>query len=77
MRVYPEIVMSMLSGMTPEQILAFKPSLEVQQRASELAYSLNYGTLTADERAELEHFREIDSIIRLAKVKAHKHVKNG
>ena len=74
MRVYTSIVTSMLSGMSPEQILSFKPSEEAQTRVSELLWLLNSGTISPDERAELTHHMEVDSIIRLAKAKAKKHM---
>jgi len=76
MNAYTDIVDFVLLGKTPEQILAFKPSDEAQIRVNELTIALKNDTITPDERAELNHHREIDTIIRLAKAKARKHVQN-
>lgn len=76
MRAYTNIVTSVLSGMFPEQILSFKPSEEAQTRVSELLWLSNSGTISPDEQAELTRHTEVDSIIRLAKARAKKHVQS-
>lgn len=76
MNAYADIVDFMLLGKTPEQILAFRPSDEAQNRVDELITALKNDTITPDERAELNHHREIDTIIRLTKAKARKHVQS-
>jgi hypothetical protein len=77
MQVYAKVVTSMLTGMTPEQVLAFKPTAEMQDRASELLHTLKSSKLTPDKLAELNHLREVEAIIRLAKARAYQHVKIG
>lgn len=76
MNVYADIVTSMLAGMSPDQILAFKPSESSQTRVSELLWLSNSGNISPDERAELTHYMEVESVIRLAKARARKYVQS-
>lgn len=76
MNAYVDLVDFMVAGMTPEQILAFKPSEAAQNRVNELLWLSSSGQLSPDERAELNHHMEVESIVRLAKAKAKKHVEN-
>lgn len=56
--------------MTPEEILAFQLSETEQQRLDDLIERNNAGLLTAEEKAELQHFADIERTMSLLKVKA-------
>jgi hypothetical protein len=67
---YFEIIDFIAAGTTPEAVAAFRPSPEAQQRVSELIEREKESDLSRDERAELEHFMELEHILRMAKAKA-------
>jgi hypothetical protein len=59
--------------LTPQQaqrILAIKPTDELLARVRELANKANDGTLTEQERAEYEHYVDVDDVIGILKAKA-------
>ena len=76
MNAYAEFIDFIVEGMTPEQIIAYKPSDKAQQRVDELVWALKNDTIDPDERAELNHHVELEHIIRMAKAKARQHVQN-
>ena len=67
---YFEIVEFIAAGTTPESVASFRPSLEAQQRFAELIEREKDGELSLDEKAELDHFEELEHILRMAKAKA-------
>lgn len=68
--IYNEIVDYLVEKATPQEILAFQASDSARRRAEELFERSNEGTLTPDERVELEHIVEIESLMSLLKAKA-------
>ena len=60
---------------TPEQIVAFHPSLEVAERAYELIHSDRDGELSEDERKELESYLVIEALMELIKPEAHRQLR--
>ena len=55
---------------TPEQIVAFRPSAEVAERAYELIQVEREGPLTEEERQELESYVVIEYLMELVKLEA-------
>ena len=68
--VYLEIVDFFASGTTPQTVVDFQPSAAAQQRALELLELSKRGQLTPEQEAELEHFTELEHILRMAKARA-------
>jgi hypothetical protein len=68
--LYMEFLDLVAAGTTPEEIIAFRPSLEAQHRVSELIDREKEVGLTAEETAELDKFMEFEHIVRMAKAKA-------
>lgn len=66
-----EIVRFLASGPTPEQIVAYHPSPEASERAYALIAAERAGTITADERAELDQSVYLEHMMRLIKAEAH------
>jgi hypothetical protein len=60
---------------TPEQIIAFHPSSEVAERAYELIHAERDGSLTEEERQELESYMMIEYLMELVKLEAHKQLR--
>src|SRR5438105_12559533 len=67
---YFEIIEFIAAGTTPEAVVHFRPSSEAQQRVVELIEREREGSLSVDEKAELDHFVELEHILRMAKAKA-------
>lgn len=70
MPAYERLVSSIVDGMTPEEILAFKVSDEEQERAEYLLDQNNEGKLTPEEDAELQQMLYFDRFVSLLKAKA-------
>jgi hypothetical protein len=68
--VYLEIVDFFASGTTPQAIIDFKPSPAAQRRAQELLELAKEGQLNPEQESELEHFTELEHILRMAKARA-------
>lgn len=65
-----EIVRFLASGPTPEQIVAYHPSSEASDRAYTLIAAERAGTMSADERAELDQSVYLEHMMRLIKAEA-------
>jgi hypothetical protein len=60
---------------TPEQIVAFHPSSEVAERAYELIHADRDGSLTEEERKELDSYLVIEQLMGLIKLEAHQELR--
>ena len=65
-----EIVDFIANGTTPSQVADYRPSPESQRRVAELLERDRAGSLSADEKAELDHYVELEHILRMAKIRA-------
>ncbi len=71
------IIEVLTSRPSPEQILALRPSLELQTRASELLSRGKQATLSSQEAAELERYLLLEHLVRMAKANAYRHRAQG
>ncbi|MFN5272198.1 MAG: hypothetical protein ACK5E3_03280 [Planctomycetota bacterium] len=71
-RAYSDIVDFIASGTTPQTVVAFCPSIDSKDRVADLIAREKTSELTAQERSELDHYLQIEHIMRLAKAKARK-----
>ena len=69
-RVYEEIVDFIAGGSTPDDVAGWSPSQEARNRAAELVEGDKTGRLSPDEQAELNHYLELEHLMRLAKARA-------
>ena len=69
-RVYEEIVDFIASGSTATQVARFAPSKRTKERVWHLLARAKEGTLSPTERTDLEHYLQVEHIMRLAKAKA-------
>ena len=67
---YLEIIEFIAAGTTPETVVNYRPSPDAQQRIAELMEREREGGLSSADQAELEHFMELEHILRMAKAKA-------
>lgn len=71
---YDEIIDFIASGTTPDSVIAFHPSAETKARVEDLLYREKTEGLSAEETAELEHFLQLEHLMRLAKARARKYL---
>jgi hypothetical protein len=57
-------------------VVAFRPSEAVKARVADLIDREKTEGLTADETAELNHYMQLEHLMRLAKARARKHLVN-
>ncbi len=69
-KAYEEIVDFIAAGTTPRDVIAFRPSEESQERVSDLLSREKDGELSATEKSELDHYLQIEHLMRLAKARA-------
>lgn len=67
--IFEEIADVIASGAGRESLLRYRPSPAAQERASELLEKNRQGTLTEDERDELDEFVQADEFMRLLKAR--------
>jgi hypothetical protein len=70
-----EIAQFLANHPTPEQIIAFHPSSEVAERAYELIHTERDGSLTEEERKELDSYLVIEYLMELVKLEAHRQLR--
>ena len=75
--VYGEIIEFLAGGTTPAEIVAFRPSEAARRRVSDLIQREKEGLLSPDETIELEHYLELEHIMRLARAHARHHLTTG
>ncbi|HEV7587373.1 MAG TPA: hypothetical protein VGO40_04525 [Longimicrobium sp.] len=69
-RAYAELVEFIAANTAPAKLIAFRPSKETRSRVAELVGREKVGGLSRDEASELDHFVEIEHLMRLAKARA-------
>ena len=72
---YKEIVDFIAAGTTPHDLVEFHPSKAAKQRVGNLITQEKNEGLTAEETAELSHYMQLEHLMRLAKARAHHHLK--
>ena len=74
---YLEIIDFIAAGSTSEAVADFHPSPEAQRRVAELIEREKEEGLSPEEVAELDHFMELEHILRMAKAKARQILARG
>jgi hypothetical protein len=74
---YFEIIEFIAAGTTPDAVAQFLPSPEAQRRVAELIEREKEEGLSQEEVAELDHFMELEHILRMAKAKARQILARG
>jgi hypothetical protein len=69
-KAYDEIVDFIAAGSTPLGVSKFSPSAEAKARVIELVERSKSDSLSAAEALELEHYRQLEHLMRLAKARA-------
>jgi hypothetical protein len=73
-RAYEEVIDFIAAGTSPDLVADFRPSEATKQRVAELVQREKTNSLTADETSELEHYVQLEHLMRLAKARARRHL---
>jgi hypothetical protein len=70
LRAYEEVIDFIAAGASPTEVSEFTASQASRNRVADLIAGEKTTGLSADETKELEHYLELEHIMRLAKAKA-------
>jgi len=73
-RAYEEVIDFIAKGGSPGTVVAFRPSEEAKARVADLVTREKVNGLTAEEKSELDHYVELEHIMRLAKARAQQYL---
>ena len=73
-RAYEEIIDFIAAGTTPSGIIAFQPSEEAKARVADLIHREKTTGLSPEETTELNHYLQLEHLMRLAKARARTHL---
>lgn len=73
-RAYEEVVDFIAAGTNPTDMAAFHPSTAAKERVAQLIRLEKALSLTPDEKSELDHYTQLEHIMRLAKARARRHI---
>lgn len=73
-RAYDEFVEFIAAGSSPQNLIAFRPSEKTKKRVFDLIEREREESLSPDEKSELDHYLQIEHLMRLAKAKARKYL---
>lgn len=77
MKAYEEIIEFIASGTTPGNVAAFRPSEEAKERVADLIQREKNSEISSEEESELNHYLQLEHLMRLAKARAHQHIDHG
>jgi hypothetical protein len=69
-RAYDEFVEFIAAGTTPKSVAEFQPSDTAKSRVADLTRREKTSGLTPEECSELDHYLQLEHIMRLAKARA-------
>lgn len=67
---YEEIVDFIAAGTTPQTVAHFEPSQQTKDRVADLLHREKTTGLAPDEASELDHYLELEHLMRMAKARA-------
>jgi hypothetical protein len=76
MKPYEELV-QFIASLSPREVVDFKPSEPSRQRVWELIERQKASPLPAEDKSELDHYLEIEHLMRLAKARARQLLAHG
>ncbi len=76
-RAYEEVVDFIAAGSDAAGVVEFRPSEAATRRVAELVEREKEDSLTADERSELDHYLQLEHLMRLAKARARRYSAHG
>lgn len=77
MKAYEEIVEFIARGTTPNNVAAFRPTEKTRERIADLIQREKASGILPEEESELNHYLQLEHLMRLAKARARQHLANG
>lgn len=74
MRAYDETIDFIAAGPSSRSVAMFRPSEETRSRVAELIRREKTEGLSTDEASELDHYQQLEHVMRLAKARAKRHL---
>jgi len=74
LRAYDEVI-DFIATVNPGKVIAFRPSEATKQRVSDLIHREKTVGLSPDEKAELDHYMWLEHVMRIAKIRARRLLK--
>jgi DNA-binding transcriptional ArsR family regulator len=74
-RAYEEVIEFIAAGSDPRRVADFQPSKVARARVQDLLKREKRGEITNEERSELDHYAQLEHIMRLAKTQVRQHLK--
>ena len=74
MKAYEEVIDFIAAGVSPQDVIAFRPSEAANARVTDLVAREKTGELSPQETSELNHYIQIEHLMRLAKAHARQHL---
>jgi len=75
--IFNEVLDFMVTSPTPEQIVAFKPSDDLEQRMHHLLEKNARDTLSMAEQTELDAFTNLNHFMNILKIRARQKLANS
>jgi hypothetical protein len=75
-KAYEEVV-EFIASRSPREVADFKPSEETRRRVAELLHKEKTSGVSPEEKAELDHFEELEHLMSLAKARARQMLAHG
>lgn len=72
-KAYEEVI-DFIAAESPSKVVAFRPSAAAKARVSDLLVREKTEGLSAEETSELDHYLQLEHIMRLAKARAKKYL---
>jgi hypothetical protein len=73
-RAYEEIINFIAAGTSPRTLVQFQPSPASKERVGDLIRREKTGAISPAETEELNHYLQLEHLMRLAKAQARKHL---
>lgn len=73
-KAYEEVI-DFIADTNPAKVLAFRPSEATKQRVSDLIYREKTTGLSPEEKSELDHYMQLEHLMRMAKIRARQRLK--
>jgi len=74
LRAYEEVIEFIAAGTSPRNVVAFHPSESAKERVADLIQRERTDSLSPDEKSELDHYLQLEHLMRLAKARARRYI---
>ncbi len=76
LKAYVEVI-DFIAGMNPTEIASYRPSAQAKACVADLIQREKIGALSANEKSELDHYMQLEHLMRLAKARAREYISCG